>query len=66
LFSIYYYGTRSTVSLLTVITLNGVTHLSMDIQLMDLRFLELVILNLLSCFPRYVEQVNGLRHVFVC
>lgn len=40
--------------------LNGMTHLSMDIQLTAFRFLELVVLNFPSSFPRYAEQVSGI------
>ncbi|KAM0889550.1 hypothetical protein ACQ4PT_027627 [Festuca glaucescens] len=49
-------STRSTLSLLMANVLNGITHLSMDIQLMAFRFLELVVLNFPSSFPRYAEQ----------
>lgn len=49
-------STRSTLSLLMANVLNGMTHLSMDIQLMAFRFLELVVLNFPSSFPRYAEQ----------
>jgi hypothetical protein len=41
--------------------LNGMTHLSMDIQLMAFRFLELLVLNFPSSFPRYAEQVSGIQ-----
>jgi pre-rRNA-processing protein IPI1 len=40
--------------------LNGMTHLSIDIQLMAFRFLELVVLNFPSSFPSYAEQVSEL------
>jgi hypothetical protein len=33
----------------------------MDIQLMAFRFLELVVLNFPSSFPRYAEQVSGIQ-----
>ncbi|KAM0913507.1 hypothetical protein ACQ4PT_012109 [Festuca glaucescens] len=49
-------STRSTLSLLMANVLNGMTHLSMDIQLMAFRFLELVVLNFPSSFPRHAEQ----------
>ncbi|KQJ83050.1 hypothetical protein BRADI_5g12820v3 [Brachypodium distachyon] len=49
-------STRSTLSLLMANVLNGMTNLSMDIQLMAFRFLELVVLNFPSSFPRYAEQ----------
>ncbi|KAL5216290.1 hypothetical protein ABZP36_007691 [Zizania latifolia] len=48
---------RSTLFLLMANILNGMTHLSMDIQLMSFRFLELVVINFPSSFPRYAEQV---------
>ena len=54
-------STRSTLSLLMANVLNGMTHLSMDIQLMAFRFLELVVLNFPSSFPRYAEQVSGVQ-----
>ncbi|KAF0890463.1 hypothetical protein E2562_002832 [Oryza meyeriana var. granulata] len=50
-------STRSTLFLLMANILNGMTHLSMDIQLMSFRFLELVVINFPSSFPRYAEQV---------
>lgn len=53
-------STRSTLFLLMANILNGMTHLSMDIQLTAFRFLELVVLNFPSSFPRYAEQVSGL------
>jgi pre-rRNA-processing protein IPI1 len=52
-------STRSTLFLLMANILNGMTHLSMDIQLMSFRFLELVVINFPSSFPGYAEQVNG-------
>ena len=54
-------STRSTLSLLMANVLNGMTHLSMDIQLTAFRFLELVVLNFPSSFPRYAEQVSGVQ-----
>ncbi|XP_062184458.1 uncharacterized protein LOC133888289 [Phragmites australis] len=48
---------RSTLFLLMANIMNGMTHLSMDIQLMAFRFLELVVLNFPSSFPSYAEQV---------
>jgi hypothetical protein len=54
-------STRSTLSLLMANVLNGMTHLSMDIQLMAFRFLELLVLNFPSSFPRYAEQVSGIQ-----
>nr|CAE05994.1 OSJNBa0016O02.4 [Oryza sativa Japonica Group] len=50
-------STRSTLFLLMANILNGMTHLSMDIQLMSFRFLELVVINFPSSFPGYAEQV---------
>ncbi|XP_062225864.1 uncharacterized protein LOC133924381 [Phragmites australis] len=49
-------STRSTLFLLMANILNGMTHLSMGIQLMAFRFLELVVLNFPSSFPNYAEQ----------
>ncbi|WVZ90659.1 hypothetical protein U9M48_036941 [Paspalum notatum var. saurae] len=49
-------STRSTLFLLMANIMNGMTHLSMDIQLMAFRFLELVVLNFPSSFPSYAEQ----------
>lgn len=53
-------STRSTLFLLMANILNGMTHLSIDIQLMAFRFLELVVLNFPSSFSSYAEQVSGL------
>ncbi|KAF8703383.1 hypothetical protein HU200_032184 [Digitaria exilis] len=50
-------STRSTLFLLMANILNGMTHLSIDIQLMAFRFLELVVLNFPSSFSSYAEQV---------
>ncbi|TKW04860.1 hypothetical protein SEVIR_7G137800v4 [Setaria viridis] len=50
-------STRSTLFLLMANILNGMTHLSIDIQLMAFRILELVVLNFPSSFPSYAEQV---------
>ncbi|KAL6845843.1 hypothetical protein ACP4OV_024418 [Aristida adscensionis] len=50
-------STRSTLFLLMANILNGMTHLSMDIQLTAFRFLELVVLNFPTSFPGYAEQV---------
>ncbi|XP_015692389.1 uncharacterized protein LOC102700798 isoform X1 [Oryza brachyantha] len=50
-------STRSTLFLLMANILNGMTHLSMDVQLVSFRFLELVVINFPSSFPRYAEQV---------
>uniref|UniRef100_A0A0E0DF38 Pre-rRNA-processing protein Ipi1 N-terminal domain-containing protein n=1 Tax=Oryza meridionalis TaxID=40149 RepID=A0A0E0DF38_9ORYZ len=50
-------STRSTLFLLMANILNGMTHLSMDIQLVSFRFLELVVINFPSSFPGYAEQV---------
>lgn len=47
---------RSTLFLLMANILNGTTHLSVDIQLMAFRFLELVVLNFPSSFSSYAEQ----------
>ncbi|KAK3142350.1 hypothetical protein QOZ80_4BG0345410 [Eleusine coracana subsp. coracana] len=47
---------RSTLFLLMANILNGMTHLSLDIQLMAFRFLELVVLNFPSSFTSYSEQ----------
>jgi len=49
-------STRSTLFLLMANILNGMTHLSIDIQLMAFRFLELVVLNFPSSFSSYAEQ----------
>ncbi|KAL6652592.1 hypothetical protein ACP70R_011517 [Stipagrostis hirtigluma subsp. patula] len=49
-------STRSTLFLLMANILNGMTHLSLDIQLMAFRFLELVVLNFPSSFPSYAEK----------
>ena len=51
---------RSTLFLLMANILNGTTHLSVDIQLMAFRFLELVVLNFPSSFSSYAEQVSEL------
>ncbi|TVT98346.1 hypothetical protein EJB05_56350 [Eragrostis curvula] len=53
-------STRSTLFLLMANILNGMTHLSLDIQLMAFRFLELVVLNFPSSFPSYAEQASRL------
>lgn len=53
-------STRSTLFLLMANILNGMTHLSIDIQLMAFRFLELVVLNFPSSFCSYAEQVSAL------
>jgi len=53
---------RSTLFLLMANILNGTTHLSVDIQLMAFRFLELVVLNFPSSFSSYAEQVSELFH----
>ena len=58
-------STRSTLFLLMANIMNGMTHLSMDIQLMAFRFLELVVLNFPSSFPSYAEQVSGLLYLFL-
>lgn len=47
---------RSTLFLLMANILNGTTHLSVEIQLMAFRFLELVVLNFPSSFSSYAEQ----------
>nr|CAB3487320.1 unnamed protein product [Digitaria exilis] len=52
-------STRSTLFLLMANILNGMTHLSIDIQLMAFRFLELVVLNFPSSFSSYAEQVHN-------
>ncbi|KAJ1271412.1 hypothetical protein BS78_06G126700 [Paspalum vaginatum] len=49
-------STRSTLFLLMANIMNGMTHLSMDIQLMAFRFLELAVLTFPSSFPSYAEQ----------
>ncbi|OEL32577.1 hypothetical protein BAE44_0006405 [Dichanthelium oligosanthes] len=50
-------STRGTLFLLMANIMNGMTHLSIDIQLMAFKFLELVVLNFPSSFPSYAEQV---------